>query len=459
MSKVLEKNGKVPEKSVSKASEKTAALTHCATPSGEIYPDAIDLARVRAAHHALYTKRETITADGNTAAAIAALQMWRCILFAGFPITPSTKWIETVAARVAADVGGKKRVKLLEAEHAVADYLVGAAASCRDLIFPTATSSVGLDHMTETTRSLGASGLGNVMLVNVYRATANFPLCIEGDPSDTLAHRDDGFIQLACRGKQQIYDTVLQAPCLGMQPDIMTPTMPGYYGIMDSHRNARLTVEPDAEIHSFQDHWIRSCPLPGLLNGDSAFGNCVTSRHFQGFKVAQRRRMDRVIDILPIIGADFERKFGRPGLAYYDAVGFQNGTPPDVAVVSMGPDFGTFEAIREEYQRLAWTRVAGIAMRLLTPFPREAVRARLAGANVVLVVNQAHHQGRGHLTLDVADALSGVENPPRIVSVFTGLGGADVSESTWERILDHARSALDGKTLPPVAFFHEGTQL
>jgi pyruvate/2-oxoacid:ferredoxin oxidoreductase alpha subunit len=169
--------------------------------------------------------------------------------------------------------------------------------------------------------------------------------------------------------------------------------------------------------------------------------------------------MDRVLDILPIIGADFERKFGRPGLAFYDTVGFQNGTPPDVAVVSMGPDFGTFEAIREEYQRLAWTRVAGIAIRLLTPFPREAIRARLAGAKVVLVVNQAHHQGRGHLTLDVADALAGVENPPRIVSVFTGLGGADVSETTWERILDHGRSALDGKSLPPVAFFHEGTQL
>ena len=84
------------------------------------------------------------------------------------------------------------------------------------------------------------------MIIDVYRATANFPLCIEGDPSDTLAHRDDGFIQICARGKQQIYDTVLQAPCLGMHPEVLTPTMPGYYGIKDSHRSARLTVEPDA---------------------------------------------------------------------------------------------------------------------------------------------------------------------------------------------------------------------
>ena len=116
--------------------------------------------------------------------------MWRAPLFAGFPITPSTKWLETVAAHLARDTRGLRRLKLLEAEHAVADYLAGAAASCRDLVFATATSSVGLDHMTETTRSLGASGLGNVVIVNVYRATANYPLCIEGDPSDALAHRD-----------------------------------------------------------------------------------------------------------------------------------------------------------------------------------------------------------------------------------------------------------------------------
>jgi pyruvate ferredoxin oxidoreductase alpha subunit len=385
--------------------------------------------------------------------------MWQCVIFAGFPITPSTKYIETIASKIAADATTKKKVKLLEAEHAVADYLVGAAAACRDLIFPTATSSVGLDHMTETTRSLGASGLGNVMIVNVYRATANFPLCIEGDPSDALAHRDDGFIQICARGKQQIYDTVIQAPCLGMHPEVMTPTMPGYYGIKDSHRNARLTIEPDREIAAFHDRWIRPCELPGLINGDTALGNCVTSRHFQGFKIAQKQRMERVLDVLPRIGSDFENHFGRPGLAYFDSVGFPADGAVDVAVLSMGPDFGTFEAVREGWADRTGLKVAGVAMRLLTPFPREAVRQRLQHARVVLVVNQAHHQGRGHLTLDAADALCDLDVTPRIVSAFAGLGGADVSETTWESMLDFARSALDGAAPPPYAFFHEGRAL
>ena len=434
-------------------------LLHIATPSGERYENVIDLAKVRAAHRVLYEGRETISADGNTAAAIATLQMWRCLLFAGFPITPSTKWIETVAATIARDPAGTKaakRVKLLEAEHAVADYLAGAAAACRDLIFPTATSSVGLDHMTETTRSLGASGLGNVMIIDVYRATANYPLCIEGDPSDTLAHRDDGFIQLACRGKQQIYDTIVQAPVLGMHPEILTPTQPGYYGIKDSHRSARLIVEPDREIHAFQDKWIAPCPLPGLINGDTAFGNCVTSRHFQGFKVSQKRRLERVLELLPRIGADFERHFGRPGLAFFDQAGFDDRPRLDIAVASMGPDFGTFEALRAAYEKRHDLSLGGIAMRLLTPFPRDQVRQRLAGARVVLVVNQAHHSGRGHLTLDVADALADLERPPRIIGAFAGLGGADVSESTWEAMLDDASAVLGGAPAPPWRAYHEG---
>jgi pyruvate/2-oxoacid:ferredoxin oxidoreductase alpha subunit len=235
--------------------------------------------------------------------------------------------------------------------------------------------------------------------------------------------------------------------------------MPGYYGIKDSHRNARLTVEPDAEVNAFQDRWIRPCELPGLINGDTAFGNCVTSRHFQGFKVGQKRRYERVLDVLPLIGADFERHFGRPGLAYFDHAGFRSDGTTDLAVVSLGPDFGTFESLRPEWEKKSGLATAGLAIRLLSPFPRAAVRDRLAGARAVLVVNQAHHAGRGHLTLDVVDALSDLPSPPPVVSAFAGMGGADVSESTWEAMLESARPALRGEKTPPYRIFHEGLEL
>ena len=77
----------------------------------------------------------------------------------------------------------------------------------------------------------------------------------------------------------------------------------------------------------------------------------------------------------------------------------------------------------------------------------------------MLVVNQAHHAGRGLLTLDLADALADLGRPPRVVSVFAGLGGADVSEATWERMLEHGRAALTDPLPPPEAFFHDGSLL
>lgn len=431
------------------------------TEYGALYPEAVSLEKVKAAHKPLFAERTQLEADGNMAAAYPLLQMWRCALFAGFPITPSTKWLEFVSAIVASGaVGSHKRVKLIEAEHAVADYMAGAAAACRDLVFTTATSSVGLDHMTETTRSLGASGLGNCLIVNVYRCTANYPLCIEGDPSDALAHRDDGWIQVVCRGRQQIYDTVLQLPCVSMQPDVMIPSMPGYYGIKDSHRNSRLIVEADSKLNEFQDRWIKPSAIPGMINGDAAFGNCTTSKFFQAFKIEQHKRLDRTLDVIPKVGADFEKTFGRPGLAYFEKLGWPEDGKVDLAVVSMGPDIGTLEAMLDDENKRTGKKVAAIAVRLLTPFPSAAYAALLKNAKAVAVVNQAFHYNRGHLTSDIADALSWNDRMPVISSFFAGLGGANVSKSTWRLVVDEALKDLSaGRAAKAYRFVHEGALL
>jgi hypothetical protein len=60
--------------------------------------------------------------------------------------------------------------------------------------------------------------------------------------------------------------------------------------------------------------------------------------------------------------------------------------------------------------------------------------AALANVRAVAVVNNAHHHGRGHLTLDLADALAEAGRMVPIESIFCGLGGADVSAATWRRI-------------------------
>lgn len=454
---------------------------------GATYDDAVDLAALRRAHRARYAERTTLTVDGNTAAAIPFVQWWRAPIVGGFPITPSTKWLEHIAAecksgRFDVEVGGKKvrgkRVKLLESEHAAADYLVGVAAACRALVIGTATSSVGLDHMTETVRSLGASGLGNVVLVNVCRATANYPLCIEGDPSDTLAHRDSGFIQVMCRGRQQIYDTILQLPAIGMHPEVLTPTMPVLYGIKDSHRSGRLVVEPDDDASAFLDECLASFaaehrPMyadfldagsgaprtvpPGLLDGDTSMGNCVTSAWFQGFKVGQKERHQRALPAIEEVSRRFEQRFGRKGIELFERHAMDDA---DVVLACMGPDAGTAIQLLPRLREELGARIGVLVARVLTPFPTEAWAAALSGAKAVGVVNNAHHHGRGHLTLDVEDALAHAGRVVPVEAFFCGLGGADVSVSTWRAIAAATvEAAKRGRTARRWHLVHDGVEL
>ena len=72
-----------------------------------MYAGAIDLAALRDAHRPLVTARTEVSVDGNTAAAIPFLQWWRAPIVAGFPITPSTKWLEHLAAGIEEPTTGR----------------------------------------------------------------------------------------------------------------------------------------------------------------------------------------------------------------------------------------------------------------------------------------------------------------------------------------------------------------
>jgi pyruvate/2-oxoacid:ferredoxin oxidoreductase alpha subunit len=133
---------------------------------------------------------------------------------------------------------------------------------------------------------------------------------------------------------------------------------------------------------------------------------------------------------------------------------------PEVVLVCMGPDAGTAVHLLPVWRRELGIRIGLLVMRLLTPFPTSALAAELGRVSAVGVVNNAHHYGRGHLTLDVADAL--VEAPRRapIESFFCGVGGADVSVSTWRTMVEiTCEAAKAGHAAKPWHLLHDGVEL
>lgn len=425
--------------------------------TGAAYDGAVDLPALRRAHRPRFAERATLAADGNLAAALPFLQMWRSPLVAAVPIAPAAEWIEHLSREAAsgffegARPGPSRRARVLESERAVAGWLLGVAASCRGLVVATATGGPGLDRMAEALRGLGASGLGNAMVVDVARPAGGFPGCQEGDPSDALAHRDLGFVQVACRGVQQIYDTLLQLPAVGMHPAVLTPTMPILWGVRDSHRTARLAVEPDEAVNAFLDEAIalgvstgrpeyadfllragedRPVP-PGLLDGDTAMGASVTSEWYAGFKANQKLRLQRALDVVPQVARIFERRFGRPGLELFEQHRVEDAA---LVLVAAGPDAGTALELLPALAEATGLSVGLIVPRVLTPFPSQAMAQALSQARAVGVVNGAHHEGRGHLTVEIEAALGERRARVPVASFFAGLGGRAVDAASWELI-------------------------
>ena len=452
---------------------------------GATYDAAIDLPALRKAHPPRFTERTTLAADGALAAALPFLQMWRCPVLAGVPAAPAADWLEHLvsaarsapAVRVAGRAVAAQRVQVLESERAVAGFLLGAAAACRGLVVATATGGPGLDRMAETLRGLGASGLGNALVVDFARPAGGFPSCQEGDPSDALAHRDLGFVQVACRGAQQIYDTLLQLPAIGMHPAVLTPTMPIVWGVKDSARVSKLTVEPDAAVNAFLDEALalglsagqpahadfldsagaeRPVP-PGLLDGDTAMGASVTSQWYAGFKAAQKARLQRAVDVAGEVARVFQLHFGRPGLQLFERFLMDDA---QVALVAMGPDAGTAAELLPELRELTGARIGLLVPRLVTPFPAAAVAQALEGVVAVGVVNGAHHEGRGHLTLEVEAALAerGLRVP--VEAFFAGLGGAAVGSTSW-RLISHltCAAAMNGRPARRWHLIQDGVEL
>jgi pyruvate/2-oxoacid:ferredoxin oxidoreductase alpha subunit len=96
-------------------------------------------------------------------------------------------------------------------------------------------------------------------------------------------------------------------------------------------------------------------------------------------------------------------------------------------IVTLGSMSGTAsEAV--DAMRDAGRSVGLVKLRLFRPLPVEALRAALAGARDVVVIDRNHSPGAGGvLHQELRAALYGVDAPPRVHGLLAGVGGVNVS--------------------------------
>jgi pyruvate ferredoxin oxidoreductase alpha subunit len=141
----------------------------------------------------------------------------------------------------------------------------------------------------------------------------------------------------------------------------------------------------------------------------------------------------QALELIPGWAAEFRRAFGREAGGLVRAYRTEDA---DTVVVALGSVLGTVkDTVDELRERGVKIGVLGIAC--FRPWPLEAVRAALANAQRVVVLEKSLAVGVGGIvSTNVRTTLAGRGTP--IYDVIAGLGGRSITKASLARVLADA---------------------
>ncbi|MFO0707793.1 MAG: pyruvate synthase [Nitrospira sp.] len=365
-----------------------------------------------------------------------------------FPITPQTEIVETLA-KWCGDGSLNGRFVTLDSEHSMVTA-AGAAAATGARVF-TATSSQGLLHAFEVLYTVAGWRVPFV-LVNVSRALAS-PITLEPDHNDVLAARDAGFLQLHAETCQEVVDSILLAYRVAEDQRVCLPVIVNLDGFYLSFTREPVEL-PDAErVARFLPtyapvHLGFKASVPHAL-GTAVFGGATYSYFRHQLHLAAMNGL-RVYEEAAV---DFERLFGRR----YDLIErYQLDDAEDVLVMTNA--FASKGKAAVDAARAEGRRVGLLRLRMIRPWPAEAIRDALRGRRAVAVLDQNLSPGQGGILFqEVAACLYHDALRPRALCSFIGgLGGKNLSAGELQAIFEQtAEAGVRGIGVGPVLLFTE----
>ena len=284
-----------------------------------------------------------------------------------------------------------------------------------------------------------AAGLGLPIVMTVANRAIGAPINIWNDHTDALSQRDCGWIQLFAEDNQEALDLHIQAFRLG--EELSLPVMVCMDGYILTHAYERMDVptqeQVDAYLPAYSPRQVLDPAEPVSI------GAMVGPEAFMEVRYLAHAKQRQALELIPAWAAEFRGIFGR------DSGGLVHGyrlDDADTVVVALGSVLGTIkdtvDAMRERGDRIG---VLGISC--FRPWPLAAVRAALADAKRVVVLEKSLAVGLGGIVSNnVAASWSG---PPDLVhTVIAGLGGRSITRRSLERTFAEALSG----TLEPLTF-------
>ncbi len=388
---------------------------------------------------------------GNMAAAWGA-RLAAVDYVPAFPITPQTEIVETLAEWC----DGKElaaRFVTLDSEHSMMTA-AGAAAATGVRVF-TATSSQGLLYAFEVLYSV-AGWRVPLVLVNVSRALAA-PITLEPDHNDVLATRDSGFLQIHAETCQEVLDSILLGYRIAEDPRVMLPVIVNMDGFYLSFTREPVTLPEAHQVREFlppfhPKHLGFKASAPQAL-GVAVLGGPTYSY----FRHQMHLAATNALAVHQEAAADFARLFGR---RYHVVEGYRLEDAEDVLIMSNA--FATKGRAAVDAARRKGRRVGLLRLRVIRPWPADAITQALRGKRAVAVLDQNLAPGLGGILFQeiCASLYHHPERPRALCSFIGGLGGKNVSEAEFEVIFAQTAEAGEkGKGIGPVLLYtHEEHQ-
>jgi pyruvate ferredoxin oxidoreductase alpha subunit len=344
-------------------------------------------------------------------------------VISAYPISPQTHIVEALSDMVRTGELAPCEYLLVESEFGAMSAAIGAAAAGARAY--TATASQGLLYMAEAL--FNASGLGLPIVMSLANRAIGAPINIWNDHSDAMSQRDSGWIQLYAESNQAAIDLHVQA--FKLAEELSLPVMVCMDGFVLTHAVEPLEVPSAEQVDAFLPPYE---PRQVLDPDDPVtIGAMVGPEAFTEVRYLAHAKQMQALDLVPEIAAEFAAAFGRPSgglLRRYRTEGAKT------VVVALGSVLGTIEDVVDEL-RDDGVHIGALGITCFRPFPLEEIRAALADADRVVVVERAFAVGVGGIVgQNVRLALAGV--PPVVYDVVAGLGGRPVTRRALRALVD-----------------------
>ena len=359
--------------------------------------------------------------EGSQAVA-RAVSLCKPDVVSAYPITPQTHIVENLS-KLVADGDLHTEFVSVESEFSAASVVLGAAAAGARAY--TASSSQGVLLMAEVL--FNAAGMRIPLVMTVANRAVSAPLSIWNDHADSMAVRDAGWIQIHCENNQEAVDTSIQAFRIAQETEI--PVMVCMDGFILTHTMEVIDMPEQALV----DAWLPVFKFSRSLDPASpkSIGTLVTPEFFTEVRHSHHEALLKSLDVIEEIDTSWSKASGR---ACGGLLTVEGEADAKVGIIAMGSTVGTLREGHRRHPEIGTAKL--IKLRTFRPFPAEAIRKAVEGLDHLIVIDRAISPGAGGiLGMEVAAALLGVPNAPRLHNHALGLGGRDIPETIYADLL------------------------